>query len=193
MESYPAAGGGVGDSYKRRIRYALSSLGYHIGFKIWDPTEAADILPSWCFLTFFVVVFVFLNQFCIWLGSLLVTWWWYQGPTEVAQVVQLLLGGTLIHANARRFAVFPWTVSRMWRRFQAIDSYSRRVRQGFRKSLTHQQNWYLLLSAKMNRMSTVISTKWPPAGHWCEFQRPNNQKKTSLGWPECQAFTLAWR
>ncbi len=27
-------------------------------------------------------------------------------------------------------------------------------------------------------------TKWPPAGHWCECLRPNNQKQTSWGWPE---------
>uniref|UniRef100_A0A8C4RYD8 Tc1-like transposase DDE domain-containing protein n=1 Tax=Erpetoichthys calabaricus TaxID=27687 RepID=A0A8C4RYD8_ERPCA len=73
---------------------------------------------------------------------------------QVSQVVQLLQDGTLIHAIDRRFAVSPSTVSRAWRRFQEAGSYSRRAGEGCRRSLTHQQDWYLLLWARRNRMST---------------------------------------
>ncbi len=59
----------------------------------------------------------------------------YLDPTRA---VQLLQDGTSICAIARRFAVSPSTVSRAWRRFQKTDSYSRRTRQGRRRSLTQQ-------------------------------------------------------
>ena len=72
----------------------------------------------------------------------------YLDPTEVAQAVQLLQDGTSIRAIARRFAVSPSTVSRAWRRFQETGSYSRRVGQSRRRSLTHQQDRYLLLLCK---------------------------------------------
>ncbi len=58
-------------------------------------------------------------------------------------------------AIVRRFAVSPSTVSRAWRRFQETGSYSRRAGQGHRRSLTHQQDWYLFLSGMRNRMSTA--------------------------------------
>lgn len=42
----------------------------------------------------------------------------YLDLTEVTQVVQLLYDGTSICDIARRFAVSPITVSRVWKRFQ---------------------------------------------------------------------------
>ncbi len=86
-----------------------------------------------------------------------------------------------IRAIARRFAVSPSTVSRVWRRFQETSSYSRRAGQGCRWSWTHQQDRYLLLCADEHCQSP---TKWPPAGHWWECLWPNTQKQTSWGWPE---------
>ncbi len=46
-------------------------------------------------------------------------------------------------------------------------------------------------------------TKWSPAGHWCEWLWPNNQKQTPWGWLEgptsssgscarCPASTAVW-
>lgn len=55
------------------------------------------------------------------------------------------------------FFVSPSTVSRAWKRFYETDSYSRRGGPGCRRPLTHQQDLFLLVYARTNRISLIVS------------------------------------
>lgn len=88
----------------------------------------------------------------------------YLDPSENLQIVQLHPDEPSIHAIARRFAVSPRIVSRAWQRFQETGSYSRRAGQGHLRSLTHQQERYLLLVVWKNIMGSVKMSMTNPLG-----------------------------
>ena len=77
----------------------------------------------------------------------------FLNPTEVAQIVQLLQDGTSTRAVARRFEHNLQNMEEIPgdRQLLGLD----RAGQGRRRSSTHQQDRYLLLCARRNRLSTA--------------------------------------
>ena len=74
-----------------------------------------------------------------------------------AQAAQLLQDGSSVRLVARRIGVSPNGISLEWHMFRKTGQYSRRVRQGRRRTTTHQQNRHLVLSARRFRRSTASS------------------------------------
>ena len=64
-------------------------------------------------------------------------------------------GWLSVHLFARRFGVSPSAVFRDWRIFRWTGQYSRRPGQGRRSNTTHQQDKYIILSARRFRRSTT--------------------------------------
>ena len=81
----------------------------------------------------------------------------YLQPCEVAQAVKLLQDGSSVCLVTRRFGVSPSVISRAWWRFRDTGKYSTRAGQGHRRATTHQQDRYLVLSARWFRWSTSCS------------------------------------
>lgn len=112
----------------------------------------------WRSLTFFALLTfsdcVF-HQLCIWCH-----WWQYEaipGPHRGYTGSPTPPGWAMNTCHFQRVC-FVSQHSFSWKKFQEMESYSRRAEQDHRRPLTHQPDWYRLFCARENRMSTARAT-----------------------------------
>lgn len=104
----------------------------------------------WRPLTFFPHLFWLIYSLVLHLATVRVTTFsmrWYLDPTDVVEVIQLHISlpqGRLGSSSK------VWSA---WKRFQETGGCSRRAALGRKRSLTHQQDLYLLFCAIRNRTS----------------------------------------